>query len=297
MTLPRREVVFGPAGPDHPWDRKRPTPGKKVPRGPTSHPGRDIPPPRKSVVEHILGTSPAEVHSGRRPALAGAEAVSYEQELRIRKHSRATPAGKYRLTLLAQQDFGNGVWALMENLAADMNLSHESGAVRKHLRMLRALGEVEVQERPGKSSKFKITLKCPDDCPDRDDHYPEWERTPVQMDRPQDGTPVHMDQGPRSKRTAIKTTEREASSSKRKTRRAGRQESPAARPGKDPLAQRIEAAATWETAHDDEDSAYWLARLLNSGGGVRGDTLAEWAAVGRGVANGVAVGASDPNPF
>jgi hypothetical protein len=45
---------------------------------------------------------------------------------------------------------------------------------------------------------------------------------------------------------------------------------------------RTQMARDWEAARDDDDSPYWLGRLVRSVGPARADTLDEWAQAGRG---------------
>lgn len=48
---------------------------------------------------------------------------------------------------------------------------------------------------------------------------------------------------------------------------------------------RTDMARDWETARNDDESAYWLGRLVRSIGPARADTLSEWEQAGRGGAS------------
>jgi biotin operon repressor len=94
--------------------------------------------------------------------------MSMEAVAAVLHHSQASPHAKLVLTAIAYHESDRGAWMSQATLARMCNMTERS--IRRHIRELRALDEVDVIADDGQgygarnTNRYFIIMDCPEDC-------------------------------------------------------------------------------------------------------------------------------------
>ena len=101
--------------------------------------------------------------------------MSLEAMVAVLNHSAAVGTQKLVLLGLANHEREDGAWCSLQTLARYANVDVRS--VRRALAGLVAAGELEVEERPGRTSRYRVLVGCPSTC-DRSTQHRDLSTTP-----------------------------------------------------------------------------------------------------------------------
>ncbi len=125
--------------------------------------------------------------------------MSVEALAVVLHHSKAIGTAKLVLLGIANHQGDGGSWPSIATLARYANVIPRN--VQKALGQLVAMGEVEVHQRPGRSTSYRVLVACPKGCSGGPNHVLNESYTPVASDTPVEcDTPVASDANPRRRR-------------------------------------------------------------------------------------------------
>lgn len=125
--------------------------------------------------------------------------MSVEALAVVLHHSKAIGTAKLVLLGIANHQGDGGSWPSIATLARYANVIPRN--VQKALGQLVAMGEVEVHQRPGRSTSYRVLVACPKGCSGGPNHVMDESYTPVATDTPvESDTPVASDANPRRQR-------------------------------------------------------------------------------------------------